>query len=92
MANSNGISLHDVPNAQCGQSFAGPYIRWAAVRNNAIGGVAPCNPGVCGSVNASNPGTTDLLIEGNTVTCPPGNLLPCGDGICVAAAHSVIQK
>jgi hypothetical protein len=93
MASSNGISLHDVTgNAQCNATFTGPYIKWATLRNNTVGGVAPSNPGVCGSLNATNPRTSDLLVEGNDVArgCPPGNALPCGDGVCIYAAHSVI--
>lgn len=91
MTASNGISLHDVNNPQCASTWPGPYIRWAAIRGNAIGGVAPSNPGVCGSVNASNPGTSDLVVEGNTFSCPPTALLPCNDGVCVAATHSIVQ-
>jgi hypothetical protein len=90
MVDSNGISLHDAsPNAQCNSTYPGPYIRWSVIRGNSISGVAASNPGICGSVNASNPGTSDLLVELNTFGCPPGNLLP-GDGLNIAAAHSVV--
>lgn len=91
LASSNGISLHDVPNAACNATFPGPYIRWAVIKDNAIGGVAPCSPGVCGAINATNPGTRNLLVEGNTFDCPPGNLLPGGNGLNVAAANSVVR-
>ena len=90
MVDSNGISLHDAsPNAQCNSTYPGPYIRWAVIRGNSISGVAASNPGICGSVNATNPGTSDLLVELNTFGCPPGNLLP-NDGLNIAAAHSVV--
>jgi hypothetical protein len=92
MADSNGISLHDQsPAAGCNSTWPGPYIRWAAIRGNRIGGVAPCSPGVCGSVNASNAGTSDLLVEGNAFDCPAGNLLP-GGGVNVAARNSIVQR
>lgn len=92
LTSSNGVSLHDrAPEAACNASWAGgPYVRWAAVRGNAIGGVAPSSPGVCGAINASNPGSTDLLVEANTFDCPPGALLP-GGGVNVAASHSVVR-
>lgn len=90
MSDSNGISLHDAsPNSQCNATWPGPYIRWAVIRDNAISGVAPSNPGICGSINASNPGTSDLVVELNTFGCPPGNLLP-GNGLNVAAVNSVV--
>ena len=69
MASSNGISLHDnSPSTQAGcnaSTFPGPFIRWVAVSDNALSGVAPSNPGVCASINASNPLSTDFLVEGN---------------------------
>ena len=94
MASSNGISLHDnSPSGQAGcnaSTFDGPFIRWVAVSDNVLSGVAPSNPGVCASINASNPLTTDLLVEGNDASCSAPALLPCGDGVCVKASHSYI--
>ena len=95
LAASNGISLHDnSPSSAPGcnaSTFAGPYIRWVSITGNVLAGVAPSNPGVCASVNATNPLTTDLLVEGNDASaCPAPNLLPCGDGVCVRASHSYI--
>lgn len=93
MSDSNGIALHDVsPNSECNASYPGPYIRWAVVRGNSIGGIAPSNPGICGSINATNPATSDLLVEGNTFECPPGGFLPGGNGLNIYAAHSVVQQ
>lgn len=91
LVDSNGISLHDVPNQQCAGTWPGPYIRWSVLRNNSISGIAPCNPGVCGSINATNPGTSDLLVEGNTFDCPPSALLPGGNGLNVMAVNSVVR-
>lgn len=89
---SNGISLHDVsPDASCNSSFAGPYVKWQVVRNNDMSGVAVGNPNICATINATNPLTSDLVVQGNTFACPPGKFLP-GGGINVAAAHSVVQQ
>ena len=96
MRASNGISLHDnSPSGRAGcnaTTFDGPFIRWVAVTGNVLAGVAPSNPGVCASINASNALTTDLLVEGNDATsgCAAPALLPCGDGVCVQASHSYI--
>ena len=65
-------------------------IKWVTITKNHISGVAPSNPGICGSINATNPLSSDLLVERNEMSCPPGNFLPCGDGICVTAANSVV--
>jgi len=98
MNNSNGISLHDVSPTNtlgCNSStYAGPFIRWASVTGNRIAGIAPCSPGVCGSINATNSLTTDLLVEGNDVSagCTGGNLLPCENGVCVQASFSVVDN
>lgn len=90
MSDSNGISLHDAsPNSECNSTYPGPYIRWAVIRGNSISGIAASSPGVCGTVNATNEGTSDLLVELNTFGCPPGNLLP-GNGLNIAAQHSVV--
>lgn len=87
---SNGIDLTDdaAPAGQC-TTWPGPYLRWAAVRGNTIGGVAASSPTVCGTVNATNPATSDVLVERNSFDCPPGALLP-GGGVNVKAAHAVV--
>jgi hypothetical protein len=86
---SNGIDLTDVA-AKPGQCAAwpGPYVRWAAVRGNAIAGLAASSPTTCGAINAANPGTSDVLVERNTFECPPGGR---GGGVNVKAAHAVVQ-
>lgn len=64
--------------------------RVQVVRNNYVAGVAAGNPGACGTINATNTMTTDLVVEGNTFDCPPGNDFP-GHGVNVFATHSVVQ-
>lgn len=86
---SNGIDLtDDVPEqGQC-STWPGPFVRWAAIRGNAIGGLAASSPTVCGAITAANPATSDVLVERNTFDCPPGGLLP-GGGVSVKAAHII---
>jgi hypothetical protein len=88
---SNGISIHDVsPDQSCKASFTGPYVQWQVIRNNSMSGTAVGNPNICATINATNPLTTDLVVQGNSFDCPKGKLLP-GGGINVAAGHSVVQ-
>ena len=91
MSDSNGIALHDVYNNNCNTSWPGPYIKWVTIVNNSIAGVAPSNPGVCGTINATNAETSDLLVEGNSFDCTDGNFLACGNGLCVNAVNSVVH-
>lgn len=90
MTRSNGIDVTDNAAAQ-GQcaTWPGPYVRWAAIRGNAIGGLAAANPTVCGAVNVRNPATSDVLVEGNSLECPPGG---SGGGVNVRAAHAVVRE
>jgi hypothetical protein len=90
MSNSNGIDVTDNAAAQ-GQcaSWPGPYVRWATIRGNTIGGLAAANPTECGAVNVRNPATSDVLVEGNTLQCPPGG---SGGGVNVKAAHAVVNQ
>jgi hypothetical protein len=91
-SSSNGISLHDgSPDHNCASSYPGPYVKWQVIRNNSMSGTAVGNPDFCATINATNPLTSDLVVQGNTFNCPPGKLLP-GGGINVAAVHSVVQQ
>jgi len=92
MNDSNGIALHDVYNNNCNSSWPGPYIKWVSIINNSISGVAPsADPGVCGTINATNPKTSDLLVEGNIFNCASGDFLACGNGLCIDASNSIIH-
>jgi hypothetical protein len=92
MDSSNGISVHDVsPASNCNASYPGPYVRWVTMRRNTIGGISICSPGVCGSINATNGQTTDIVAEENVFNCAPGNLLPGGNGLNIYAEHSVAK-
>jgi hypothetical protein len=92
MSDSNGIALHDVYNNNCNTSWPGPYIKWVTIVNNSISGIAPsANPGMCGTINATNPQTSDLLVERNSFGCAAGDYLACGNGLCIGAANSVVR-
>jgi len=92
MSDSNGIALHDVYNNNCNTSWPGPYIKWVTIVNNSISGIAPsANPGMCGTINATNPQTSDLLVERNSFGCAAGDYLACGNGLCISAANSVVR-
>lgn len=56
-----------------------------------MSGTAAGNPDICATINATNPLTSDLVVQGNTFSCPPGKVLP-GNGINVETAHSVVQQ
>ena len=90
LARSNGISLQDDgAQASTCAAWPGPYMRWAAIRGDAISGLTESSSTVCGTINATNPAMLDVLVKANTFTCPPGAQLP-GGGVNVAAAHSVV--
>lgn len=86
---SNGIDLTDDPPqpGQCG-TWPGPFLRWASIRGNSLGGLSASSPTACPAITAKNPGTSDVLVELNTFDCPPGGQ---GGGVHVQAAHAVIE-
>jgi hypothetical protein len=84
MVRSNGITLVDSidSNNFCNAStYPGPFSRYQVIRRNAISGVAlsaaernasspPCGTIACAKMS------TDVVVEGNTLSCPAGSTQP----------------
>eukprot|EP00039_Didymoeca_costata_P014725 m.240925 g.240925 ORF g.240925 m.240925 type:complete len:416 (+) comp16083_c1_seq25:254-1501(+) len=105
MYNSDGITIKDNGEStepQC-KDYPGPWIRWLIVRQNAFSGVSeaaknvsassgmPANCASSVSIAHPNVPSTDIVMEHDTFSCPPGNYTAGGYrmGNC---SHCVVRQ
>merc|ERR1719436_995159 len=80
------------PHGHCAGFEGVAWMRWAVVRNNRISGISDASRLVgkinltkpnCGAVRVQGPRdvgviSTDIVVEGNAMSCPAAGFLPSG--------------